>query len=69
MVERDVLPAFVSRGREEEGGIPRARRDKDMKGAERMERKSRGGRWRISGLHCDRGRHRKGSWKNRGKGL
>ena len=43
MVERDVLPAFVSRGREEEGGIPRARRDKDMKGAERMERKSRGG--------------------------
>lgn len=43
MVERDVLPAFVSRGREEEGGIPRTRRDKDMKGAERMERKIRGG--------------------------
>lgn len=46
----DDLPAFVSPGgrlsvswgKERGGGAPRGRRDKDLKGAERMERKSGG---------------------------
>lgn len=32
----------VSWGKERGGGIPRARRDKDLKGAERMERRTGG---------------------------
>ena len=60
MVERDGLPAFVSWGRVciswekgKGGGIPRAKRDKDLKGAERMERK-RGGIRRCCHRHKQR---------------
>lgn len=50
MVERDGLPALSLQREDSEcelgkgkgGGIPRARRDKDLKGAERMERRTGG---------------------------
>lgn len=61
----------VSWGKRKRRGYPRARRDKDLKGAERMERKSWGG---GTPRHRPRqqgdGRWRGGrSWKDRGRGL